>query len=662
MDQTSEEIGPIANLPGVGQRRAELLKKLKIRSLEELLLHAPRRYEDRTQFRSLEEAEENVPILFRGTVQSKELKQFRQRRGSVLEVVFVDGTSEVTCRWWNQPFRARTFSEGTEYLVFGKPSLKRGILIDQPELELIEEGGQHEIHMNRIVPIYPLTQGVTQRWLRELMWNTLQGLPSDPSTDSALAPELSGLDRTQALHQIHFPESLELARQAKAYFIEAELLAFQIKLQTRRLRFQKKATAPTPHNNNRLVHPAINALKFELTKAQQRVMREIREDLNNSLPMRRLLQGDVGSGKTVVAVLSALIMLESGYDVALMAPTELVATQHYETARRWLAHIPEIEIDLCTANHKPLPLFQKPRLTVGTHALLEAGYQPSQLGLVIIDEQHRFGVSQRDRLLKKGKYPHLLAMTATPIPRSLGLTVFGDLDHSIIDELPAHRRPIKTYIRQNETLDKIWAFIEDQIKEGRQAYVIYPRIQAEGTPDLKSVESELRTIQQRFPQLVVEGMHGQIDRDESALTMERFRQNEIQILVATSMIEVGVNVPNATIMLIENAERFGLAQLHQMRGRVGRGTEQSYCILVTPQLDEASSERLKVLEKTNDGFAIAEEDMRLRGPGEFLGEQQSGVPRFRFASLTEDFELLSQVRQRVRKHLGLDRPPVSEDA
>ena len=665
-DAANRDTESLASLPGLGGKRVALLAKLKIESVEDLLLHRPRRYEDRRHCATIGDAQDKVPAVFQVTVQSVRLKRLRHRRLTLLEVRVADESGELTCRWWNQTYLAKTFQEGMALLVFGKPILGKIMTIDQPDVEIIEGASSQEIHLNRIVPVYPLTQGITQRWLREFIWTTLtthaDRLP-DHHAELTLPYQQS---RSEALRQLHFPDELENSVKAFRYFAQEELVDFQIQLQRRRQNFIAKAHSPQCSNSNAFVRPFLQALPFNLTQAQERVLQEIRKDLNRSIPMRRLLQGDVGSGKTVVAAIAALMMLESGYDVALMVPTELLARQHLERLAPLLAHL-QIDTFLCTAQPKSPASTEPPSktpddtdavpaaLTIGTHALLEAGYAPPRLGMVIIDEQHRFGVSQRDRLLRKGRYPHLLTMTATPIPRSLGLTVYGDLEHSIIDELPAGRGSVTTYVRGLERLDRIWAFVHREVSEGRQAYVIYPRIKDDNDQsELKSLETEFAAIKKRLPDLQVDYLHGKVDRDRSAQKMEAFRQQQIQVLVATTVIEVGVDVPNATIMLIENAERFGLAQLHQLRGRIGRGAHESHCILVSHEKNEAAWERLKIMESTQNGFEIAEYDLRHRGPGEFLGKQQSGLPRFRFADLVEHRTLVGKIRQIVRQHLGLE--------
>ncbi|HSU55423.1 MAG TPA: ATP-dependent DNA helicase RecG, partial [Candidatus Dormibacteraeota bacterium] len=402
--------------------------------------------------------------------------------------------------------------------------------------------------------------------------------------------------------------------------------------------------------------PFLRALGFKLTEAQTKVLREFRQDMSSKLPMRRLLQGDVGSGKTAVAACCALMALETGYDVALMAPTEILAQQHFSNFQKWFAPL-GINVELRTASHRPvrrtgsLPVSRNSRcsLFIGTHALIESGFTPENLGLVIIDEQHRFGVAQREQLVKKGRYPHLLVMTATPIPRTLGLTLYGELDVSVIDKLPPGRGRIKTFVRTGNKLPHVWTFVRELLRQGRQAYIVYPRVEETGQPGLKAVTKEFTNLQEVFKSFRVGLIHGRLRSEEKDGVMRAFRENKLQVLLATSLIEVGVDVPNATIMVIENAEHFGLAQLHQLRGRIGRGAHDSFCILIAAAKTKEARQRLAVLEETNDGFRIAEADLALRGPGDLVGQQQSGMPRFRFADLTSDLELIKQARDLVRK-------------
>jgi ATP-dependent DNA helicase RecG len=452
---------------------------------------------------------------------------------------------------------------------------------------------------------------------------------------------------------------VEIARRRLAL---DEFIALQREMQLRRRNFEAKSRALPCGGNNRLMKPFLARLGFKLTGAQTNVLREIRADMNGAHPMRRLLQGDVGSGKTAVAACTALMALESGFNVALMAPTEILAEQHFRNFQEWFEPL-NIQIHLQTGNRKTVKrrapsVERQPRLSpptvdprtstmfVGTHALFSSGFDIPNLGLVIIDEQHKFGVAQREQLVRKGNYPHLLVMTATPIPRTLGLTLYGDLDVSVIDESPAGRGRVKTFVRAADKLPKVWEFIREKIAGGRQVYVVYPRVEEQDTAsDVKAVTREFENVRRRLAPFGVGLLHGRLRSAEKEKVMTAFRANQIQALVATALIEVGVDVPNATVMLIENAERFGLAQLHQLRGRIGRGAHGSQCILVSDAKTEEARERLKVLEETTDGFRIAETDLKLRGPGELLGRQQSGLPRFRFGNLVDDMDLILRARE-----------------
>jgi ATP-dependent DNA helicase RecG len=458
---------------------------------------------------------------------------------------------------------------------------------------------------------------------------------------------------------IHFPEELtdvEFARQRLAL---DEYVALQIQIQSRRKKFEASATALPCRGDNRLMKPFLAQLGFKLTEAQTRVLREVRADLGGPHPMRRLLQGDVGSGKTAVAACAALMTLESGFNVALMAPTEILAEQHFRNFVKWFEPL-GVAVRMQTGSRKsgedgglkmedgkgarPAILHPPSSIFVGTHALFTAGFDIPKLGLVIIDEQHKFGVAQRETLVRKGNYPHLLVMTATPIPRTLGLTLYGDLDVSVIDELPGGRGEIKTFVRATDKLPKVWEFIREKLKAGRQAYIVYPRVE-ESTDGFKAVTKEFAAVTKVLAPFTVGLLHGRVKPAEKEAVMADFRANKLNALLATSLIEVGVDVPNATVMLIENAEAFGLAQLHQLRGRIGRGAHESFCILISEAKNLEARARLKVLEATGDGFAIAEADLKLRGPGELLGQQQSGAMRLRFGNLVEDLALIRQARE-----------------
>ena len=487
--------------------------------------------------------------------------------------------------------------------------------------------------------------------------------------DPSLAPDPRLYPtRANALRMIHFPMELtdiEVARQRLAL---DEYLELQLQIQTRRKKFEAHAAALPCAGTNILMKPFLAALGFKLTPGQTEVLKEIRADLSGAHPMRRLLQGDVGSGKTAVAACAALMTLESGFNVALMAPTEILAEQLHRNFTRWFEPL-GLAVRLQTGSRKEIgdPWLEpvatnrvKPAVFVGTHALLTGGTELPRLGLVVIDEQHKFGVTQREALVRKGNYPHLLVMTATPIPRTLGLTLYGDLDVSTIAGLPGGRGTLKTFVRTTAKLPQVFKFILEQLAARRQAYIVYPRVDADDSEkDIKAVTREFAQVQKSLPGFSVGLLHGRIKPADKERIMTDFRANKIQVLVATSLIEVGVDVPNATVMLIENAEHFGLAQLHQLRGRIGRGAHESFCILISDARTAEAQARLKILADSTDGFAIAEADLALRGPGELLGQQQSGSMRLRFGHLTGDLALIRQARQIVAEHLKATPPPAA---
>jgi len=710
-NQISPLAAPITSLWGVGEERARLLARLDILTVEDLLLHAPRRYEDRRKFLPIRDLKLKEAATVRGKIVAAGVKRFRKGARAMFECVFDDGTALLHCRWWQaQPWMEDWFTVGREFLVFGKPDSLRPRNIDHPETELVEPGDDEFVHVNRIAPVHPLTDGLTARVMRTLVWRALEKYEAqieDPTwsklpvagcqlpaeigrTPRAEKPSTFNLQpsnflpaRANAVRMIHFPEALtdvEIARQRLAL---DEFMELQIQIQSRRRKFEASAKALPCGGDNRLMKPFLAALGFKLTAAQANVLSEIRRDLGGAHPMRRLLQGDVGSGKTAVAACSALMALEGGFNVVLMAPTEILAEQHYRNFVKWLEPL-GVKVQLQTGSRKDASLqvagcklqvektaattrkepstfnLQPLTLFIGTHALFTAGFELPKLGLVIIDEQHKFGVAQRETLVRKGNFPHLLVMTATPIPRTLGLTLYGDLDVSVIDEMPGGRGTIKTFVRTTEKLPKVFDFIREKISAGRQAYVVYPRVEVADTDrDIKAVTKEFANVQIALAGFKVGLLHGRIKPADKEAVMAEFRANKIQALVATSLIEVGVDVPNATLMLIENAEHFGLAQLHQLRGRIGRGAHESFCILISDAANEASQSRLKILEQTNDGFKIAEADLKLRGPGELLGQQQSGAMKLRFGNLVEDLNLIRQARDLAKLNLDFRRTKVS---
>jgi ATP-dependent DNA helicase RecG len=684
-NQISPLAAPVSSVRGVGEERARLLARLNIFTVEDLLLHKPRRYEDRRKFLPIRDLKLKEAATVRGTIIAAGVKRFRKGARAMFECVFDDGTAHLHCRWWQaQPWMEDWFAAGREFLIFGKPDSLKPRNIDHPETELVEPGEDEFIHVNRIVPIHPLTDGLTARMMRALVWRALEKFESqivEPQRHAEdCAPYQHLPARANAVRMIHFPEELsdvEIARQRLAL---DEFVELQFQIQSRRKKFESLSKALPCAGDNHLMKPHLARLGFKLTAAQTGVLREIRTDMGGRHPMRRLLQGDVGSGKTAVAACTALMAIESGFNVALMAPTEILAEQHFRNFTNWFDPL-GVNVELQTGSKKTfniqhstpnieskegvtrqaaggtkIPATRHPSpvtLFIGTHALLTGGFELPKLGLVIIDEQHKFGVAQRERLVRKGNYPHLLVMTATPIPRTLGLTLYGDLDVSVIDELPGGRGAIKTFVRAADKLPKVWDFIREKISAGRQAFVVYPRVE-ENADGLKAVTKEFEHLKKLLAPFKTGLLHGRLKAAEKESVMAEFRANKIQVLLATSLIEVGVDVPNATVMLIENAEAFGLAQLHQLRGRIGRGAHESFCILISDTKTPESMERLNVLAETNDGFKIAEADLKLRGPGELLGQQQSGLPPLRFGSLAEDLNLIRQARELVAKSLRDD--------
>ncbi len=651
--------GPPTLIHGVGEERAALLGRLKITTVQDLLLHPPRRYEDRRHFLSICDLRLEEPATVRGRIQAAGIKSFKRGSRRMFEMVLDDGSGRLHCRWWQaQSWMETWYVPGREFLVFGRLNRLKPRTMDHPETEWCEPGDDEFIHANRIVPIHPLTEGLSSRVLRTLVWNALEQFEKDVA-EPTIHPDLKLYpSRANAIRMIHFPNEpadVEVARQRLAL---DEFVKLQSQIQGRRRRFQEQARGLPCAGNNQLMRPFLSGLPFSLTSSQTRVLREIRTDMGGPYPMRRLLQGDVGCGKTVVAACAALMALESGFNVAIMAPTEILAVQHYHQFSQWLKPL-GMEVSLQTGSasgknvesppaHPPQSAPIPPSVTVGTHALLTARIELRNLGLVIIDEQHKFGVAQRESLVRKGHFPHLLVMTATPIPRTLGLTLYGDLDLSVMERGPGGRGNIKTHVRGSDKLARVFEFVRGRMTEGRQAYIIYPRVQAsEEDGDVKAVTREFQKIQEAMAPFKAGLLHGSLTTREKEEVMAAFRENRVQALVATSLVEVGVDVPNATVMVVENAEQFGLAQLHQLRGRVGRGSHESHCILISNSLSDSAKARLDILAKTTDGFQIAEEDLKMRGPGELLGQQQSGLPELIFGNLATDMNLIHQARNLV---------------
>lgn len=666
-EKPSPLVQSVSTVWGVGAERAKLLARLNIFTVEDLLLHKPRRYEDRRKFLAIRDLKVKETATARGKIVAAGMKRWKKGTRAMFECVFDDGTALLHCRWWQgQPWMEDYFAVGREFVVFGKVESLRPRTIDHPESELVEPDDDEFIHVNRIAPIHPLTEGLTARVMRTLVWRALEKFEGEIA-EPFVVPPLGGNDkreppkggttnlplRANAVRMIQFPEEFSDVEIARRRLALDEFVVLQSQIRERRKKFEANAEALPCGGDNRLMKPFLATLGFRLTDAQTRVLREIRTDMRGAHPMRRLLQGDVGSGKTAVAACTALMAIESGFNVALMAPTEILAEQHFRNFEKWLRPL-GVKVELQTANRKtfeknsPSTLDPRPStLFIGTHALLTGGFEIPRLGLVIIDEQHKFGVAQREQLVRKGHYPHLLVMTATPIPRTLGLTLYGELDVSSIDELPPGRGQVKTLVRAAEKLPKVWSFVREKLTAGRQAYVVYPRVEDTGESGIKAVTKEFANLAKLLAPFRVGLLHGRLSGREKEQVMANFRSGKNHVLLATSLIEVGVDVPNATVMLVENAEMFGLAQLHQLRGRIGRGAHESFCILISDAPDPTTRARLKVLEETTDGFKIAEADLKLRGPGELLGKEQSGMPNFRFGNLVEDLDLIRQAREIV---------------
>src|SRR5713101_7577719 len=652
----------LSELTWIPRPRLLALRRLSIESVEDLLTHFPRRHEDRTEFAQFPHEENDVPICLCGEVIKTSLRRFggwKKIFEATLQESQANALSEpLVCRWFNLHYVQKMIATGQRIVVFGKPRLRgKRICMDHPEFEVIENDEEISIHFRRITPIYPATEGLSQRALRSIIYRLLNEISDDPL--ETLVP--SGLvhgERCDAIRAIHFPENWEARDTAREHLVLSEFFAMQMLIASRRS--DASIRIGRAHcGAGVLLDKFLSALPFELTGAQSKVIAQIRRDLAARHPMNRLLQGDVGSGKTVVAIAAMLLAVEAGYQAALMAPTQILAEQHYAVLRRWIDPL-GVRMVLRTAARQEesfLPLAageENPDFLIGTHALLYENVSFSNLGLVVIDEQHKFGVAQRARLTTREPAPDVLVMTATPIPRTLTMTIYGDLDVSVIDEMPRNRGKIVTAVRDESKLGEVLSFLRTQLEAGRQLYVIYPLIDESEKLDVKAASAEYELWRERLHPYCCELIHGRIPAVEKQEIMERFRRGETNSLISTTVIEVGVDVSNATVMLVENAERFGLAQLHQLRGRIGRGEHKSYCILLTSEPSSEAAAKLAVLEKTSDGFEVAEADWELRGPGDLLGTAQSGLPALKIGSLKRDAELMRRARGAAMSIFAVD--------
>ena len=655
---------------GVGPKRVRLLNRLGIETIEDLLYYFPRTHSDRSHPKPIVSLLDGEYATIKGIIKARGV--IRPRKGlEIIKVAIEDGTGIAYADWYNQPYLIEYLKEGTKIAISGTIEKRyKKTEIKNFAYEIIEEG-KEILNTLRIVPVYNLTEGINQKYLRTIIKRVLAEYA--PSLPEPLPLDIRRRNRliriSQAMNNIHFPRSKVSYQDARRRLVFDEFFLLQLGIALRKKKLEEVGKGIRYRKPGELMERFSRLLPFELTSAQRRVISEIISDMQKDRPMNRLLQGDVGSGKTVVAVYALLKAIEDGYQGAIMAPTEILAQQHYLTLQELLIPLKiRIELLIGSTTEKEKERIRKKveegkvDILIGTHTLIQEAIEFARLGLIIIDEQHKFGVLQRATLRKKGLNPDVLVMTATPIPRTLALTVYGDLNVSVLDELPPGRKGIATYWVPQSQRKNIYLFIENEIKKGRQAYIVYPLVsESEKMEELKAATQMQKHLQEEvFPNLRVGLIHGQMSGDEKERIMTDFKNKKMDILVSTTVIEVGIDIPNASLMLIEDAQRFGLAQLHQLRGRIGRGEYQSYCLMFAIPRTFEGKRRIKVMTETGDGFQIAEEDLELRGPGEFFGTRQHGMPELKIAHLLKDQRLLGTARQEafefVKRDPRLEKP------
>ncbi|MDK2806705.1 MAG: ATP-dependent helicase RecG [Thermoanaerobacterium sp.] len=649
----------IQYVKGVGPKRAILLKKIGIETVKDALEYYPKEYENREKIIPIDMLKIGEKQTFKAYIAGK-AREYKVKRLTITKIPVKDGSGAVELVWYNQPYIKSNFKLGEEYIINGKVSYKYGqIYVENP---VMDRSDSLNINAGRIVPIYKLTEGLSQKVIRSIIFNLLKEYLNgiEEIFDENFLKEYNLLDIKSAIKNIHFPESSKMLERSKYRLVFQEFFILQLGLALIKNKYNAEKTGIKFKRVD--LKDFFSKLKFRLTQAQERALNEILDDMYSGKVMNRLLQGDVGSGKTIIAAAAMYVAVKNGYQASIMAPTEILAKQHYYTLKELYDEL-DIKIELLTGSigtKKKNNIIEEIRngeidILIGTHSLIEGNVQFKNLGLAITDEQHRFGVRQRAVFKEKGEQTDVLVMTATPIPRTLALMLYGDLNISVIDELPPGRKKIETYAISGTLRDRAYKFVINEVKKGRQAYIVCPLIEDSNLINAKSAEVVYEEIYKGvFKEFRVGLVHGGMNSNDKNKVMNEFVNGEIDILVSTTVIEVGVNVPNASVIVIENAERFGLAQLHQLRGRVGRSSHQSYCILIAYSYSDVVKKRLKVMTETNDGFKIAEKDLEIRGPGEFFGVKQHGLPELKLANIFEDIEILKLAQKAVEKFLNND--------
>lgn len=666
-------------IKGVGPKKFQLLNKLGIKTVSDLLFYFPRRHEDRSKFLTISQIKLKTGEFhtIKGVIRS--LSIFRTKtKITIFQLTVSDGTGTVYATWFNQPYMKKYFKTGDNIILYGRVQQYNRLQINVPEYEIIADDDEANIHIGRIVPVYPLTESLRQRMLRSIEYVAVEQFYKNIQDVMPEKVRLSQrlIDLKYAVRHIHFPQNLTALENARRRLVFDEFFFLEAALALKKARLKLSVNGFSHNIEGGLLDSFEEGLPFSLTSAQKKAIERIKQDLASPRPMCRLLQGDVGSGKTVVSLHAVVISKQSGWQSAIMAPTEILAGQHYLTLMKFLSPL-GIKIILLTSSIKPKEKAKiksmiksgEVDVVVGTHSLIEEDVEFKNLSLIIVDEQHKFGVAQRVKLTEKAINPDVLVMTATPIPRTLALTVYGDMDISVIDEMPQGRKPVKTYMFEEKQIEDVYKIMRDEIKKGRQVFVVYPLIDEpdqlfelaedefnkdgqktfkmprKTAANLKAATKMYENFKEKiFPDLKVGLAHGRLIAEEKNKAIEDFRHGKIDILVSTVVVEVGIDMPNASVMVVEHAERFGLSQLHQLRGRIGRSVHQSYCLLIANGKTESAKMRLQAMLDTQDGFKIAQRDLEIRGPGDFMGTRQAGLPEFRLANIIRDAAILEVAR------------------